>query len=128
MTRFKRRMFFGTILIVLVVMVLAAWFYVPKKGSESYFSISFSERGQSFLFSPFKLDNYLQRYGEWQYRVFELPMPNFTTKQEQDTASQVEFYFFNNSGMDCYIDDLKIEFIAFKQMDRVLDVFWERDN
>jgi hypothetical protein len=37
----------------------------------------------------------------------------------------VEFYYFNNSEIDCYIDDLNIEFIEFKTMDRVLDLSWE---
>ena len=33
MTRLKRRMIFGTVLTVLVVMVLAAWFYVPTRNA-----------------------------------------------------------------------------------------------
>lgn len=108
-----------------VLIRVTAWFYVPQKGSNSYFAFSFVNNGKAVNYSPFALDGYTSHFGEWEQHVFELPMPKFSSKVEQDTSTQVEFYYFNNSDLDCYIDDLNIEFIEFKQMNRVLDLSWE---
>jgi hypothetical protein len=108
-----------------VLIRASGWFYVPEKGSGSYFAISFVKDGKSLNFNPFKLDGYTQHFGQWEYHVFEMYMPKFSGRIENDPASLVEFYYFNNSDINCYLDDLKIEFIEFRHLDRVLDLSWE---
>jgi hypothetical protein len=108
-----------------VLIRASGWFFIPTKGSDSYFSISFVNNGKMLNFNPFKLDGYTEHFNQWEYHVFEIYMPKFTEKEEKVQGNQVEFYYFNNSDIDCYIDDLKIEFIEFKRMDRVLDLSWE---
>lgn len=104
---------------------VSAWFFLPKKGSNSYFTFSFVANGKSLNFNPFQLDGYTQNFNQWEHHVFELYMPKLTKRFEQDPTTLVEFYYFNNSEIDCYIDDLTIEFIEFKTMDRVLDLSWK---
>ena len=72
------------------------------------------------------LDIYMDNYGQWENKVFELYMPKFSSLQEKEIGNQIEFYQYNNSDVDCYVDDLKIEFIEFKKLDRLLDIDWER--
>jgi hypothetical protein len=108
-----------------VLVRACGWFLVPAKGSDSYFAISFVREGKSIGFNPFKLDGYTQNFGEWEFHVFEMYMPKFSQAVEKDPSAQVEFYYFNNSDINCYVDDLKIEFIEFKSMPRVLDLSWE---
>jgi hypothetical protein len=103
----------------------SGWFYVPQPGSKSYFTIAFAANENCFKFITSNLDGYLQHYGTWEYHVFEMYMPKLPPKAEQDPDTRVEFYYYNNSDMDCYVDDLNIEFIQFKKMDRVLDISWE---
>lgn len=104
---------------------VSGWFYVPEPGSHSYFAISFVANGKSIQFNPFDLDGYTITFGAWEYHVFEMYMPKFQPKVENDPATQVEFYYFNNAEIPCYVDDLHIEFIQFKKLDRVLDLSWE---
>jgi hypothetical protein len=108
-----------------VLIRISGWFYVPKKGSRSYLAISFVANGRSLSFSPFDLDGYTQKFDGWEYHIFEIYMPKFQEKIEKDPATQLEFYYFNNSEMPCYVDDLNIELIEFKKLDRVLDLSWE---
>lgn len=108
-----------------VLIRASGWFYVPERGSNSYFAISFVANGKSLNFNPFKLDGYTQHFGQWEYHVFEMYMPKFSERVEQDPSTQLELYYYNNSGMHCFIDDVKIEFIEFNKLDRILDLSWE---
>jgi len=103
----------------------SGWFFVPKRGNHSYFAISYATDGKSINFNPFDLDGYTQHFNQWEFHVFEMYMPKFPKKIEEDPTAQIEFYYFNNSATSCYVDDLKIEFIEYKKMDRVLDLSWE---
>jgi len=108
-----------------VLIRASGWFYVPERGSNSYFAIAFVSGGKCYRYLPHGLDGFMQQYGKWEYHVFETYMPKLKEEAEKDPDTQVEFYYFNNSEKDCYIDDLDIEFIQFKKMDRVLDISWE---
>jgi hypothetical protein len=108
-----------------VLIRVSGWFYVPQPGSNSYFVIAFANNKNCFKFITSKLDGSLQNFGAWEHQVFELYMPKLPEEGERDKDTRVEFYYFNNSTMDCYLDDLSIEFIQFKKMDRVLDISWE---
>lgn len=108
-----------------VLVRVSAWFYIPEKGSNSYLAMSFVSGGRCYRFQPTGLDGFMQHYGEWEHHVFETYMPKLKEEAEKDKGKQIEFYYFNNSQMDCYIDDLSIEFIQFKKMERVLDLSWE---
>lgn len=103
----------------------SGWFYVSKPGTGSYFTIAFVSNGKCYRFIPSNLDGFTQQYGKWEYHVFEMYMPKLKEAAEKDPDTSVEFYYFNNSEVDCYLDDLSIEFIQFKKMDRVLDISWE---
>jgi hypothetical protein len=103
----------------------SGWFYVTKPGSNSYFTISFDRNRNSFKFITSKLDGQLHQYGNWEYHIFELYMPKLSEAEEKDPTTQIGFYYYNNSTIDCYIDDLRVEFIQFKKLDRVLDISWE---
>jgi hypothetical protein len=103
----------------------SGWFFVPEKGSDSYFAISFVAGGKSLNFNPFGLDRYMQNFGQWEHHTFEMYMPKFHEKTENDPSALVELYYFNGSEVPCYVDDLKIEFIQFKKLERVLDLSWE---
>lgn len=103
----------------------SGWFFIPKRGSNAFFLIDFSTNGESFNYNPHSIDGYIQKFNEWQYLVFELPMPRFSDEKIKNPETQIGFYLFNNSSIDCYLDDLKIEFIEFKKMERILDLSWE---
>jgi len=104
---------------------VSGWVFIPKKGSQAFFAIGFSTNEGSFQFNPHKLDGYIQEFNEWQFVQFEMPMPHFSNEIVENPDTKMEFYLFNNSEIDCYLDDLKIEFIEFKKMDRVLDLSWD---
>ena len=108
-----------------VLIRASGWFWVARKETGAFFAMSFVSEDKSVNFSPFALDGFTQEFGKWEYRVFELQMPNFTEKIKQSPTSRVEFYFYNDSESSCYVDDLKIEFIEFKEMERPLDLSWE---
>lgn len=103
----------------------SGWFYVPQAGCDSYFTVAFVSEGNCSKFITSKLEGYLQNFGTWEYHTFELYMPKLPKEAEEDKDTRVEFYYFNHSLEDCYVDDLNIEFIEFKKMDRVLDISWE---
>jgi hypothetical protein len=104
---------------------VTGWFYISQKGSRAFFPISFVNKGESINYNPYHLDGYTEKYGEWEEHTFEVYMPKFKDKIEKMNDNQVEFYLYNDSNIDCYVDDLKIEFIQFKKMDRVLDISWD---
>jgi hypothetical protein len=108
-----------------VLIRCSGWFFVPKRGSESYFAFSFVRNGKGVRFVPFDLDGYTQQFNTWEFHEFELYMPKFSSAIEQDPTTQIEFYYFNNSDLNCYVDDLKVEFVDYKKLDRVLDLSWE---
>ena len=68
----------------------------------------------------------MDNFGKWENKVFEIYMPKFSEEQEREKGNQIEFYLYNDSDKNCYVDDLKIEFIEFKHLDRLLDIDWER--
>jgi len=107
-----------------VVIRVSGWFLVSKKGSGSFFVMCFKSKGDNLNYNTFNLDGYMLNTHKWEYQVFEMYMPKFTKTIENEHAVQAEFYYFNNSPIDCFVDDLKIEFIEFKKMDRVLDLNW----
>lgn len=104
---------------------VSAWFLIPEKGCDSYFAISFVSDGKANSFMPFSMEGSFQDFNKWEYHTIEIYMPKLPAKAEQNPTSIAEFYYFNNSDKSCYIDDLTIEFIEFKQLDRVLDLSWE---
>jgi hypothetical protein len=108
-----------------VLIRVSGWFYIAKKGSHAFMALCFSNNGSSFCFNSCDLDLYMNNYGVWEYKTFELYMPKFTVKEENKTGNQFETYLFNDSDVDCYVDDLKLEFIQFKNMERVLDNSWD---
>jgi len=107
-----------------VLIRASGWFFIPGKGSGSYFAISFSHDGKSFNFNPYGLDGFSTDFGKWQYLVFEMVMPRIRNGKPLN-ENKIEFYLFNNSDMNCYVDDMKIEFIEFKKLERVLDIWWD---
>ncbi len=109
-----------------VLIRVSGWFYITSKASNSFFAISFTDKGKAINYNTFPLDIYMDNYGQWENKVFELYMPKFSSLQEKEIGNQIEFYQYNNSDVDCYVDDLKIEFIEFKKLDRLLDIDWER--
>jgi hypothetical protein len=108
-----------------VIVRASGWFYVPRKNTGAYFAISFVTDGKAVSFNPVNLDGSIDNFGEWQYITDEIYMPKLPERVEQNPGSVVEFYYFNNSETPCYVDDLKIEFIEFKEMERVLDLSWD---
>jgi len=108
-----------------VLIRASGWFFIPKKGSGAFFAISFVSEDKSVNYTPFALDGYTEHYGTWEYHVFELQMPNFSDRIKQSPTSRAEFYCYNDAAMPCYVDDLKIEFIEFNEMERPLDLSWE---
>jgi hypothetical protein len=108
-----------------VLIRVSGWFNIASKGSKAYFAISFSNDNKSFHFNPISLDKYVEKFDEWEYDVFELYMPRFYPMHEKLKGSKIEFYMFNDSGINCYVDDLKIEITEYKKLDRILDVQWE---
>jgi hypothetical protein len=108
-----------------VLIRVSGWFFIPEKGSDSYFAISFVANCKSRGFYHFSLDGSTENFNKWEFHTFEMYMPKLSKEVEEDPETLVEFYYFNNSKMNCYIDDLNIEFLEFKKMDRVLDLSWE---
>ncbi len=108
-----------------VLIRASGWFYIPEKESNSFFTIAMATDKECFKFITYKMDGYVQQPGTWEYHVFELYMPKLTETEEQDPSRRIEFYYYNKSDMDCYVDDLHIEFIQFKKMERELDLSWE---
>jgi hypothetical protein len=104
---------------------VSGWFNISKKGSDSFFALSFANNGVSFCFNTFNMDLYMETFGKWEYKVFEIYMPKFTETVEKQKDNVFECYLFNNSNIDCYVDDLKIEFLEFKKMERILDNSWD---
>jgi hypothetical protein len=109
-----------------VLIRASGWFFLPNKGTGSYFAISFVNQGKAVSFNPFGLDGGGEdKFNDWEYRIFEIYMPKLPRETEEDPNAQIEFYFFNNSTDNCYLDDLKIEFVEYKNLNRVIDVFWD---
>ncbi len=109
-----------------VLIRVSGWFYISQKGSNSFFAISFTNKGKSIDYCTYKMDGYMDNFGKWENKVFEIYMPKFSEEQEREKGNQIEFYLYNDSDKNCYVDDLKIEFIEFKHLDRLLDIDWER--
>jgi hypothetical protein len=108
-----------------VLIRVSAWFYIPDKKTQSYFAFSFVSEEKGVVFRPFGLRDYIQNYNQWEYHFFEMQMPKLSEKAVLNPTTQIRFYLFNDSKVRCYIDDLTIEFIEFKKMDRVLDPSWD---
>jgi len=109
-----------------VLIRASGWFFIPAKGTNAFLAISFVGDDKSINFTPYALDSYTQRFGKWEYHVFELQMPKlFKNQEKQEVKKRVECYLYNDSDKSCYVDDLKIEFIEFRNMERPLDLSWE---
>ena len=52
-------------------------------------------------------------------------MPKLRKNKAIEANDNIEFYLFNNAEQYCYVDDLRIEFIEFKKLDRILDIWWD---
>ncbi len=108
-----------------VLIRASGWFFMPAKENNAFFAISFVGNDQSINYNPYQLNGFTNHFGQWEYHTFELQMPKLSALKEQFVNKRVEFYLYNDSEIPCYIDDLKIEFIEFKEMERPLDLSWE---
>lgn len=109
-----------------VLIRVTAWYLIPVKGSKAYFSVHFTAGETSLFFNAFDLDSYTEKFGQWEKNVFELYMPKLSPNDEKIPGKQISFFLFNNSPIKCYIDDIRIELIHFRNMDRLLDRSWEK--
>ncbi len=102
----------------------SGWFHVTGRRSYSVLLINFTVNGEVINSSRFRLDDYLEQYNTWEHQVFEIYMPKLDQKFPVKDVL-MELVYLNHSNIPCYVDDLKIEFIEFKKMDRILDISWE---
>jgi hypothetical protein len=105
---------------------VSGWFYISEKGSNAFFAMSFNNNGNALVYRPTGLDGFTEKFGSWEFHCFELYMPKLSKdiKIENDKENEVVFYLFNNSSINCYVDDLTIDFVEYKKLDRVLDIWW----
>ena len=90
MTRLKRRMLFGTVLTVLVVMVLAAWFYVPTRNA--------LQRAEAFQFRRMlvtQADDETYRFFYITNRVLEAGDERLEDRFRNEREEALRFGFFD---------------------------------
>lgn len=107
-----------------VLIRVSGWFCLTGKGSNSFFAINFAKGGKGINFNTFFLDERMEEYGKWEYQTFEMYMPNLNYYKTNLADTQIEFYCFNNSEVNCFVDDLDIEIIEYKKLERLLDISW----
>jgi hypothetical protein len=110
-----------------VLVRVSGWFFVSSGSSGSFVAISFVSGGKSVSFNPFSLDGYLDNFGKWEFRTFELQMPAMPKHKSRADDARMEVYMYNDSKFLCLVDDLKIELIEFRKMERPLDLSWDSD-
>jgi len=92
MTHLKRRMLFGTVLTVLVVMVLAAWFYVPTRNA--------LQRAESFQFRRMlvtQADNETYRFFYITNRILGPSDERLEDRFRNERGEELKFGFFDTN-------------------------------
>jgi hypothetical protein len=100
-------------------------FFSAGEKNNARFVMDISHNGKSFTYEFFPVNRYLDNYNLWQQLVFEFYLPKLKPEFEHSGENKMHFYLFNDSGINCCMDNIKVEFIELKKLDRILDIQWQ---
>lgn len=106
-----------------VLVRFSGWFFLVDRQSDAFVAMVAVANEKAVMYQSFPLKQFLDRFGKWEFKTFEVQMPHIPELTSAPDA-HFEFYIFSDKSR-IYADDLKIQFIRFRKMERPLDLTWE---